>query len=309
MSYKKCLICGTECTEGGGSIYHHLKRVHQITSEEYFNQYLRVDEFEGACKWCGEPTEFGKKFQYREFCSRKCSHAYLLTTPEYQEALKNSGKKFMEHHWKQPEFIDKVTRRAIETSKERWQNDQSYRELMKEAVEKKWADPEFQKLMIIQTRKRFCDPEYIEKMRKFNSNRWKTDLSYRTKMTENAIRLANDPNSKFGKLNNVRSSSAELEVFDYVKTLFPSAESNKKIVLDNNQLFPDITVGNKIIEYNGNYWHTREDKVLSDIKRYELFLSHGYKFMLVWSSEWEQNTDEVKQRIVEFLIEENDDNC
>lgn len=65
----KCLICGKEIGNKGFSS--HLK-THDITSKQYYDNYLKKDG-EGICQECGKETHFNKLSKgYYTFCSTKC---------------------------------------------------------------------------------------------------------------------------------------------------------------------------------------------------------------------------------------------
>lgn len=65
----KCLICKKEIGNKGFSS--HLK-THDITSKQYYDNYLKKDG-EGICQECGKETHFNKLSKgYYTFCSTKC---------------------------------------------------------------------------------------------------------------------------------------------------------------------------------------------------------------------------------------------
>jgi hypothetical protein len=80
----------------------------------------------------------------------------------------------------------------------------------------------------------------------------------------------------------------------------------------------DLTIGNKIIEFNGDYWHAnpsiyqkdwfnKTKKVLAselweyDAKKIKLAESHGYKVHTIWENDYLQNPKETIQKCLEFL--------
>lgn len=65
-----CIICEQTCYAMG--ISHHLKHKHDITSNQYYNTYLKK-ETEGMCYACNKSTKFVSIILgYRKFCNIKC---------------------------------------------------------------------------------------------------------------------------------------------------------------------------------------------------------------------------------------------
>jgi hypothetical protein len=75
-----CKICDKEINTNRGLAIH-IKRIHNLSSEEYYNKYVQTDPNEGKCLSCGKKTTFeGREvIKYREFCSTKCSHSFERT--------------------------------------------------------------------------------------------------------------------------------------------------------------------------------------------------------------------------------------
>lgn len=64
----KCFICGELYSPFG----RHLSSVHNITSKDYYDLYMKKPG-EGICKICGKETRFGRMCTgYSNYCSNKC---------------------------------------------------------------------------------------------------------------------------------------------------------------------------------------------------------------------------------------------
>ena len=80
----------------------------------------------------------------------------------------------------------------------------------------------------------------------------------------------------------------------------------------------DLTIGNKIIEFNGDYWHMNPDnydendynktkKMTSneiwqyDLDKIKLAESHGYDALTIWESDYRNNPKETIQKCVNFI--------
>jgi len=80
----------------------------------------------------------------------------------------------------------------------------------------------------------------------------------------------------------------------------------------------DISFGNKIIEYNGNFWHanpTMYDETYvcpyarlsfneirnRDNNKINTAIANGYDVMIVWESDYKSNPEKIIKQCIEFL--------
>lgn len=116
------------------------------------------------------------------------------------------------------------------------------------------------------------------------------------------------------KLGNIAYSS-RWELKNHEKELFIELDGLKKLIK------VDYCLGNKIIEFNGDYWHanpqyysetdtqSRFEKTivkvtdiwLHDTKRLDAIKSLGYEVLVVWESEYCKQLDETVKKCCEFL--------
>lgn len=111
-------------------------------------------------------------------------------------------------------------------------------------------------------------------------------------------------------LAEVRNAESTLIVTDQL-TL---SDSNKK------QYIYDISANNKIIEYNGDFWHSnpkiysadyvnpRTKLVASkkwklDEEKIKFAQDRGYEVLVVWESDFKQNKEEVLKKCIQFLTQ------
>ncbi len=82
-------------------------------------------------------------------------------------------------------------------------------------------------------------------------------------------------------------------------------ELNKEIFIrDNEQIyFPDFVYKDKIIEYDGKYWHND----IKDEKRNNFYNKLGYKLLIINSDEYniKKKPKEVVEKCLKFLLNEN----
>lgn len=69
-----CKICNKEIEiDNANFVKLHLKKVHNISSVEYYNTFLKQYDNEGICKHCNAQTKFKSLSDgYNTYCSRKC---------------------------------------------------------------------------------------------------------------------------------------------------------------------------------------------------------------------------------------------
>lgn len=106
------------------------------------------------------------------------------------------------------------------------------------------------------------------------------------------------------------------------KILGEKLESQKMIKRKDTKYFLyDLSFGNKIIEFNGDYWHAnpkkyksgqyisfpRRDNILvdevweSDKRKINLAKESGYEVLVVWESDYKKNKENIVQECVNFL--------
>lgn len=98
------------------------------------------------------------------------------------------------------------------------------------------------------------------------------------------------------------------------KTQFTILENNKK------QFVYDIMYNNKIIEYNGDFWHLNpamysenfvnprtkmiaKDKWKYDEYKIQFAQDQGFQVMVVWESEFKENKEKVIEQCIKFLTQ------
>lgn len=69
-----------------------------------------------------------------------------------------------------------------------------------------------------------------------------------------------------------------------------------KNYLNQSYVFPDFLVGKKIIEFNGKYWHSSNEKRIIDFKRKIFFENLGYEVLIVWDK-----TENELERALKFI--------
>lgn len=116
-------------------------------------------------------------------------------------------------------------------------------------------------------------------------------------------------------------SKAEKEIIQilkeneiYVNDQFQLNRGNKKYYIY------DIERGNKIIEYNGDFWHcnpilwestkyntrlhmTAGEKWILDLEKIQFAKDRGYEVLVIWESDYKQNKENIIQKCLNFLTQ------
>lgn len=83
-------------------------------------------------------------------------------------------------------------------------------------------------------------------------------------------------------------------------------KDDKKIYGDDKKvrINLDFVYKNKVIEFNGNYWHSSQKSREIDLKRKRICENKGYEVLFIWEKEFKEFPEEVLNRCLRFL---NDD--
>lgn len=115
------------------------------------------------------------------------------------------------------------------------------------------------------------------------------------------------------------SSKAENEIKNFLKEN-NFIHNKNRIFYDDNMFIPDICIGNKIIEYYGEYWHcsprlfeakdfntsinlTAKEKWERDEKRIHIFKKLGYNVLIIWENDYNLYKEEILLKCLNFLKE------
>ena len=97
-------------------------------------------------------------------------------------------------------------------------------------------------------------------------------------------------------------SKKEKEVAEFVKSIYNGEilENDRKI-LEGKELdiyLPNLNLG---IEFDGNYWHSKEGAKEKDEKKNQLCEQKGIKLLRIKESDWDNNRSKIENQIKEFL--------
>lgn len=113
-----------------------------------------------------------------------------------------------------------------------------------------------------------------------------------------------------------KDTKPELKVREILNKLGIEYAANKRLLLGDKVLYPDLLIGDKnVIEVQGDYFHVNPEiydynnltqiqikRVKRDQERLELYKKFGFKVLYIWETDL-KNPDNVEQSIKEFLKE------
>ena len=104
---------------------------------------------------------------------------------------------------------------------------------------------------------------------------------------------------------NILTSKAQMDLFEYVRTYYPTTILNHKTVYGDIDIYiPELNFG---IEFNGLYWHSAEILTYnnkSKIKDYQKYLNlknSGINLICIFEDEWINKNEIVKSRLNNIL--------
>ena len=95
----KCIICEKDI-KSNGALSKHIHCSHKISSEDYYNMYLKKDVDYDYCKTCGKKTSFVSiSVGYKKHCNAKCAqldplvmNKFRLDNPQKNEQTREKTK-------------------------------------------------------------------------------------------------------------------------------------------------------------------------------------------------------------------------
>ena len=296
IDYVTCVLCGYR----SGSLQAHLHYTHNLTPSEYRKQY-NAEPFsekhleEKREQWSGEKNpgynHGGKLSPWSYNNPSKSKEEIDLCKAKTLESILQSDK--------------------LNTKIEYWLK---FTNGDKELAEKLLATRQstFSKEKCI---KKYGKEKGLE-IWKMRQEKWQNTLDNKSNEEKAEI------NRKKIYKNGI-ASKGELELFNELHKEFPELESQKYFKYNNTHYyFYDICLGNKIIEYNGDYWHAnpkiynansiikypRKTVMAKDVWegneiKLQFAKNLGYDILVIWESDYKNNKDDVINKCRSFLSE------
>jgi len=289
-----CEICGDKFAFVGG-LQRHLISTHKYDDDqklEYYDKYIKSEDESGYCKYCGKRLKLIKNSfseGYMTFCYN--------TDCNVRWHNENTGR------------LNKFSESFKQTLKENPQNNNTTLEY--------W------------TSRGYSTEEAILKQRDRQTT-FSKDICIQKHGEEKGISVWGDRQRKW--IDNINSKpEEELKRINRLKSLSGGRMSKGEIELAklvNGEIqytisshagyVYDIRVGNKLIEYNGDYWHcnpnkysadyynkslhmTSKEKWIRDQEKIEYAKAQGYDIMVVWESDYITNKEKVIRECLNFI--------
>ena len=282
----KCQICGFEGE--GKKFSNHLQKEHKIKSKDYTLQYI-CNDYSG-CLNCGKETRY-VAYSFKKYC-KDCAKIGMSV------GGRKGGKAEAWNKGKTKETDSRI-KGMFGESNSFWGKRHSEETKNRISMTKKLGNVEvLNRIMSRNEEFEILTPleEYFSRQRQYLDFKCKK-CDFVSKKTLQAF----ERGSLCPKCYPVSRSKAEIEIFDYVKSLgFDSVVSNDRNVIKPKEIDISLPSHNFGIEFNGLYWHS---EVIDNVSKNDLLfkseecLKTGVKLMHIFSDEWDFKKDICKSMI------------
>jgi len=119
---------------------------------------------------------------------------------------------------------------------------------------------------------------------------------YIDKTCRNGLLYSKISQTLFWELNDLLNNPDDINFFE---------KNGEEIFYVNSNglktIFVDFKYGNKIIEFDGDYWHSKKEQKEKDIKRDEFLKLKGYEILRVKETEYKNNKQMIIEECINFL--------
>ena len=106
-------------------------------------------------------------------------------------------------------------------------------------------------------------------------------------------------------------SKVEIELFDFIKKFAPNVRQHDRTIIGPYELDIVIDELKLAIEFDGDYWHSTKCWLENHDNLDEYYNYHlnkvleankkGYRLIHIWESEWTNNKEEIKKKLIDIL--------
>lgn len=297
----ECKICGDRFVNER-SLSKHLGDKHkEITKEEYYKKYImKEDDSDGHCLWCRKELKFISITEgYQRFCyNTECNVLWYNKHTDRKEKALETLKELYKNsddisptqigYWLKKGFSEEE---AIEKVRER-QTTNSVEAIMK---------------------RNNCSLEEAKAIRQEITDKWQETLNAKSDEEKREINKRKIPTQR----NPISISQAEYELAEIL-----GCEQQLTVNIKNTpqHFVYDLYKGNKIIEYNGDYWHCNPIKYNKDYFNEQVGMPAewiwekdkfkidyakevGYDILVIWEYDYKNNKEETIKKCLDFLQE------
>lgn len=278
-----CKICAKKF-KSNELLSSHIYKTHNMSSEEYYNLYLRKSANDGICISCGKPTKFyGLEQGYKKHCSRECNNKDLefrskvsktISSDDWQDAYKRKmmEKYGVDSYSKTPEFKNKV-KTTFHSNIEKFEEENNCTLLWK----------------------------LIEE---YGQGWYNQGIGHRIKHGFNVFILNDDIEliKKYSSENH--QSTFEVDIVEYIKSIYSG-----EVIIQSRKIIPplelDIYIPEKhlAIEVNGLHWHSTNSGTPKNyhLNKTKLCEDLGIRLIHIFDIEWVNHKDILKSMIASAL--------
>lgn len=302
----KCKICGFE----GKNLVTHLRYKHNITTNEYRKIY-------GECKFAIVPEEITKKMS--EILREKFKDTEIRK--KISDIQKNGASIFTAKYWMKKGYSEEEAKNKVSEI----QKENSKKSLQKGNIRE---NSNFCKEFWI--KRGFSEEEAVENIRKRQRDLSKRSSKFlgHKRTDEEKIKISKSMKKRidsygraewakhFGTFNG--KSKAEVSFYNYVKDHI-NDKVKANVIIGN--FVVDVLLENKVIEFNGDYWHAnpilfshdhvfrfdKNRKLIAaeiwnkDEERKKYIESLGYGMLVIWENDWNKNKIECIEKIKKYF--------
>ena len=262
------------------------------------------------------------------FKGDKNPNAKCNTTEEYRKSISPFSKSFKKYEGMTDDEKEKQIREYLQCDRDDrntnqvkyWINKGYSEEEAKQKVSERQSTFTLEKCI-----ERYGEEEgtrrYIERQKNWSA---KVEEQYRQGLfskTPHSFSLNSNIYSKFEKdIVDSILESLDININDvccYKTSQFRLENTNESC---KNKIFSyDLKIGNKIIEFNGDFWHmnpdvydsdyihpysnlSAEEKWEIDEIKHQCALENGYDVLTIWENEYNKNKETTIQKCIEFLM-------
>lgn len=288
----ECKICGKEF-KNLVSLSRHIKRSHtNMSTEDYYNLYLRTNNDEGLCKICQKPTKFiDLQTGYKDTCCKTCTNIfkYGFSSPFCQQETHSKSRQTKLKRYGDAKYLN------VEKQKETMLKKYGGTGLASPEIRKRIEETNLEKF---NSKSPFGSKEVQDKIKQTNLDKYGVENVFSSEEIKDKIKQTNL--EIFGFENVMQSEEVKSKVRSTLeqeyggigyaseiireKCILTRSENLKKYIEDNDLIlissleikYPEVSLKDiEIQKYQNSYLISKEDMIKA-LKKDEELKQIGY---------------------------------